>query len=357
MKVLYLVDWDAGIEAEATWKGLVAFLRVLGVEPQIAVWHRQERFDPASFDVGAHIWPIRAGHERNQGRHELKRLALELAPDYVHNTAFELNFLAWRACHRGSTWALGSAERSVRCLRTQHGRLAMFLRSAFPNIQVCATPTASNDLIQSLPRHVWPWVHVAPLPVPESYFDHHRGDHHQPGAVLLCGGESWGGPVSPEQQLADALLAAGTSANVIRIPAWPDPKTTHHVAHEIHSTLHHALCLVYAGDPGDAHFVVPKVLASGIPVLAASEGELARMVHHGITGELVDQLSVPKAAAVVSQWISHPEARQQMGQAARKQAHVDYSAEAVAASYVEIYRLVDTWKHKDGKSRGATHES
>ena len=83
-----------------------------------------------------------------------------------------------------------------------------------------------------------------------------------------------------------------------------------------------------------------EAMASGLPVVATSVGEVPRLIQHGITGLLIPAEDVPALAATIEALLRDREARIRLGEAARQSILMTYSAERMSEAYLRLYRDV-----------------
>ena len=85
---------------------------------------------------------------------------------------------------------------------------------------------------------------------------------------------------------------------------------------------------------------VLEAMASGLPVVAADVGDVARIVVHGETGLVVPSQSPEQLAAALRKVLEDPEAARRMGDAGRARAEKVYSSTATAQAIADLYEQV-----------------
>jgi len=84
-----------------------------------------------------------------------------------------------------------------------------------------------------------------------------------------------------------------------------------------------------------------EAMAAGLPVVGAAVGGIAECIEHGAGGLLVPPASCDALSAAVVQLLQDPAKRQAFGEAARRRAHAEFSAEIHASRLEEVFtRLV-----------------
>jgi glycosyltransferase involved in cell wall biosynthesis len=78
-------------------------------------------------------------------------------------------------------------------------------------------------------------------------------------------------------------------------------------------------------------------MASGLPLVASSVGEVPTVVVDGVTGLLVPAEDVERLAAAILELLRDGAKRERFGAAARKLIEEEYSAERMTADYLRVY--------------------
>jgi glycosyltransferase involved in cell wall biosynthesis len=81
-------------------------------------------------------------------------------------------------------------------------------------------------------------------------------------------------------------------------------------------------------------------MASGLPVVATSVGAVPQVVHDGETGLLVEAGNPVALAAAILQVIDDPSLRASLGDRGRRLIAAEFSADRMAAEYINLYRNV-----------------
>ena len=82
-------------------------------------------------------------------------------------------------------------------------------------------------------------------------------------------------------------------------------------------------------------------MASGLPLLATAVGEVPQLASNGTTALLVPPNDVSALAAGLRQLIDDPALRERLGRAGQQLIAAEFSAEAMAAEYLDLYRAVE----------------
>jgi glycosyltransferase involved in cell wall biosynthesis len=90
------------------------------------------------------------------------------------------------------------------------------------------------------------------------------------------------------------------------------------------------------------HEVLPytllEAMAFGTPVIASHVGGLAEVIQNQVTGLLVAPGDAAVLAGAIRRLIDEPSLRARLGEQAQRLQRAKYSLEAMADSYLEIYR-------------------
>ena len=84
--------------------------------------------------------------------------------------------------------------------------------------------------------------------------------------------------------------------------------------------------------------VIPEAMATELPVVATAVGGVPRVVVEGQTGHLVDSGDEEALRSRIADLWRDPERRQRLGRRARTMALENYSAERMAAEYMDTYQ-------------------
>jgi glycosyltransferase involved in cell wall biosynthesis len=82
---------------------------------------------------------------------------------------------------------------------------------------------------------------------------------------------------------------------------------------------------------------VVEAAAAGLPIVASDVGGIPEIIEHGVNGLLVPPGDAQALADAIQQLIDDPQRARQLGEAARRTAFERFSAEAMAAAYMELY--------------------
>jgi glycosyltransferase involved in cell wall biosynthesis len=81
-----------------------------------------------------------------------------------------------------------------------------------------------------------------------------------------------------------------------------------------------------------------QAAAAGVPVVGSDAGGIPEAVLDGVTGRIVPPGEAEPLAAAVTALLRDPAARAAMGEAGRRRVREEFSAPAMAAAYLRIYR-------------------
>lgn len=82
---------------------------------------------------------------------------------------------------------------------------------------------------------------------------------------------------------------------------------------------------------------VVEAAAAGLPIVASNVGGIPEIIEHGVNGLLVPPGDPQALAAAIQELIDDPERAKRLGEAARRTAFERFSAEAMAAAYMDLY--------------------
>lgn len=153
-----------------------------------------------------------------------------------------------------------------------------------------------------------------------------------PGAELwVAGGPSWGElSEDPEaRRLVDLAARLGVVDRVRLLGSVP---------HDEVPALMRRADVVVATPWYEPFGIVPlEAAACGVPLVGSAVGGLLDTVRHGRTGVLVPPRDPSALASALRLLLGDPEARDQLGRAARRLACARYSWQRVAAATAEVY--------------------
>jgi len=81
-------------------------------------------------------------------------------------------------------------------------------------------------------------------------------------------------------------------------------------------------------------------MASGLPCVATAVGDVPKIIQDGECGFLVPPEDIDSLAARVIVLLQNPVLRRQLGEAARQRVEQEFSAQRMAAKYMNVYRYV-----------------
>ena len=87
-------------------------------------------------------------------------------------------------------------------------------------------------------------------------------------------------------------------------------------------------------------------MASGLPLVATSAGEIPAIVQHGMTGLLVPAEDADLLASAITELLQDPDRRRQFGAAGRQRIETEFSAQRMTADYLRAYQAVLRGKTK-----------
>lgn len=80
-----------------------------------------------------------------------------------------------------------------------------------------------------------------------------------------------------------------------------------------------------------------EALAAGRPVIATRVGDVAKLIHHGKTGLLVEAADPAALGAAITQCIAEPDLRASLAAHGQRLVCASFSAEAMGQRYLEVY--------------------
>jgi len=155
---------------------------------------------------------------------------------------------------------------------------------------------------------------------------HARGVAHE---VLLAGGPPAEGP-RPE---AEARLAAATNGAPARF-LGPQP-------HEAMAALYRSADLFCLPSWIEAMpLTILEAMATGLPVVATSVGDIGHVVEDGVSGRLVPLRAPDALANALEPLLTQPPLRRAMGKAARQRVQERFDISQMCASVEAVYRAL-----------------
>jgi glycosyltransferase involved in cell wall biosynthesis len=148
-----------------------------------------------------------------------------------------------------------------------------------------------------------------------------------------------GSPVMGHEHLRDALMVriarSGIARRIVLLDfqedIWPVWKTID-------------ICCVPSTRPEPFGLVAIEAMSMGKPVVAANHGGLPEIVDNGQTGILFEPNNAPALADALSRLITDHVLRVEMGKAAKQIVSLNFSAEAMVTSFLNLYQTVLTNK-------------
>jgi glycosyltransferase involved in cell wall biosynthesis len=87
-------------------------------------------------------------------------------------------------------------------------------------------------------------------------------------------------------------------------------------------------------------YTLLEAMALGTPVIASRVGGLAETLQDGATGLLIEPGDTLALADAIRKLIADPSLRARLGDAAQRLQRANYSLEAMAGGYLDVYRQV-----------------
>jgi glycosyltransferase involved in cell wall biosynthesis len=114
----------------------------------------------------------------------------------------------------------------------------------------------------------------------------------------------------------------------------------HGFRRDAHNFIAHCDALLMPSLHEGLPYTLLEAMALGTPVIASRVGGLAETIQDGATGLLVPPGSATGLAEAIGKLIADPALRARLGDAARRLQRASYSLEAMASSYLDVYREV-----------------
>lgn len=133
-----------------------------------------------------------------------------------------------------------------------------------------------------------------------------------------------------EGELRARSMAAGVAARV----------HFHGFRRDAHNFIAHCDALLMPSLHEGLPYTLLEAMALGTPVIASRVGGLAETIQDGATGLLVRPGSATGLAEAIGKLIADPSLGARLGDAARRLQRASYSLEAMAGSYLDVYRDV-----------------
>lgn len=142
-----------------------------------------------------------------------------------------------------------------------------------------------------------------------------------PVHLAVCGGGS-------ESTTIAALASDLDLASRVHLLGWRD---------DVPDILRDADVFVHPAMDEGFGLVVVEAAAAGLPIVASNVGGIPEIIEHGVNGLLVPPGDPQALAAAIQELIDDPERAKRLGEAARRTAFERFSAEAMAAAYMDLY--------------------
>ena len=133
-----------------------------------------------------------------------------------------------------------------------------------------------------------------------------------------------------ERELKARSAAVGVAARV----------HFHGFRRDAHDFIAHCDALLMPSLHEGLPYTLLEAMALGTPVIASRVGGLAETIQDGVTGLLVAPADAPALAGAIRRLIADPSLRARLGDAAQRRQRANYSLEAMAGGYLDVYRQV-----------------
>ena len=111
---------------------------------------------------------------------------------------------------------------------------------------------------------------------------------------------------------------------------------------------------LYTSDNESFCLAILEGMCFGCPSVATRVGGIPEVVEDGVSGLLVPAGDVDALARAVQRLIGDPAARATLGQAARKRAQGQFSADQIVPRYIELYERVVSHRTWDTRTQETT---
>jgi glycosyltransferase involved in cell wall biosynthesis len=111
---------------------------------------------------------------------------------------------------------------------------------------------------------------------------------------------------------------------------------------------------LYTSDNESFCLAILEGMFFGCPSVATRVGGIPEVVEDGVSGLLVPAGDVDALARAVQRLIGDPAARATLGQAARKRAQGQFSADQIVPRYIELYERVVSHRTWDTRTQETT---
>jgi len=362
MRVLHLRASGGVYGAERVIATLAAEQVRLGLEPHVACLERGDRgpfFEALrASGIPAHAIPDRGGFHP-AGVVRLVQLVRRLAPDVVHSHGYKTDVLVA---------PLAVAPSRPRLVATNHNwigdtaavrvyeRLDALALRAFDAVVAVSRQVGEDLLAAGIRRAI-----VIPNGICRPPSRHGAQERLRDALGLLRGTPVVGfvGRLAPEKALSDLLdaAAAGPLARVHFVLVGDGPargeveagvraRTLAGRVHllgrrdDVEALLPELDALVLPSRREGTPLVILEAMAAGIPPIATHVGGVPDVVEDGRTGILVPPGDPAALAEAIRRVVDDPGLRRRLAEAGRHAARTRFSAGAMAARYLDVYRGV-----------------
>ena len=109
---------------------------------------------------------------------------------------------------------------------------------------------------------------------------------------------------------------------------------------DAHNFIAHCDALLMPSLHEGLPYTLLEAMALGTPVIASRVGGLAETLQDGATGLLIEPGDAPALADAIRKLIADPSLRARLGDAAQRLQRANYSLEAMAGGYLDVYRQI-----------------
>ena len=111
----------------------------------------------------------------------------------------------------------------------------------------------------------------------------------------------------------------------------------HGFRHDVERFVAHADCLAVPSHHEGIPYIILEAMGHGTPVVAASVGGIPEIIRDGVHGRLIDSRDPAKYASALLSYFRNPDEALEIALHARERVRTDFSEEAMAGAYREVY--------------------
>lgn len=361
MKVLHIISSSGMYGAEAVILNLSRVLREQGHESVLASFANSKNPNLQLHEralaegMDSHIIPC-SGQVDRSAIAAIRELAQRIGPDIVHSHNFKSDVYTYLALRRTRVPLVATCHTwyDTDPIVTLYGRIDRFVLRSFARV-VAVSEEVRQRLLRSgvraeKARYVRNGIDLRPFQgAPASLIDLKRDDA---PLVGLIGRLAWEKGIDIFIHAAARVLAEFPHARFVIVGEGPDREALERSIKDlsvgdrifiigrrddIPSVYASLDIMVSASRQEGLPMAILEGMASGLPLIATTVGEVPTVVQDGRTGILVPPGDPAQLASAILELLRDPAKRAQMGAAGRQLIRDEFSAEGMTAAYLKVY--------------------